>query len=135
MGGLGKKTRGVHEQGVSFQFNRLLTDLERVSSDPRTILEAWMENVGAFEAAAVRQEKVRSGQKQVIAQAMRQFAGELESAVYGLLDDDLEERLLNLAQLRRKVPIFHEATAQIPFEGEPQIRVRFQEESEPEQNP
>ncbi len=128
MGDIENRRRGQHEQGISFQLQRLVGDLERISLDPRTVLEAWIENTEAFETVALHQERVRSREQKELGNEIRRFAAELESAVHGLTLDDKDERLLNVKQLRDQIPRFYSASGTIPFENEPRICVRFKEE-------
>lgn len=129
------KHRGKHDQGISFQLQRLVGELERISLDPRTVLMAWMEDTEAFEAVALHQEQVRSREQKELGNEIRRFAAELESAVIGLNLDDKEEQLLNVKQLRDQIPQFFIASGIIPFENEPRICVRFKEEASEDENP
>lgn len=126
------RKRGTHETGMIFQARRLLVELEKISMDTRKILEAWLENAEEIAAAAERQEKARAVRnKNFTANQIRLFGQRLEAVIESLPDTSRAEQKIALGYLNRFTPHFTQATATIPFENEPRIRIRFEGENEP----
>lgn len=124
------RKRSAHETAMIFQTRRLLADLEKISMDPRKILDAWLENAEEIEAAAGRQEKARSVKnKAFLANQIRLFGMRLEAVVEVLPDASREDQETNIGILRGYLQNFIRVTASIPFENEPRIHVTFEDEA------